>query len=129
MDDQDCYWPKWAKKLVAAAVAVAAVAVTVVTLVAAAPAAVCTLTTSAMMMGASYAVASAVATTAVVATTTVAATYAGDVAYSAVTGDSPLKETVFQGNQEAYDIGLMITDMFTVGLLQLATQSPQTVTS
>lgn len=97
---------------------------TVATLGAAAPAAACTLTTIGMSLGASYTVASAAATTAVVITTASAAAYAGDIAYSSVTGDSLLLDTVFQGNTDAYNTGLLLTNVATAGMLELATQSP-----
>lgn len=114
-------WWHWALGAVAA---VAAVAVTVVTFGAAAPAAVCTLTAVGMSLGASYAVATAAATAAVVVTAAAAATYAGDLAYTAVTGESLLLNTVFQGNTDAYNTGLAITSIATAGMLEAAAQSP-----
>ena len=124
MSDPTGHWPKWATIALGAVAAVAAVAVTVATLGAAAPAAACTLTLMGMSMGASYAVASTVATVAVVATTAVAAAYAGDIAYSAVTGDSLLLDTVFQGNSDAYSAGLTLVSLATAGMLDAAAQSP-----
>ena len=123
MDDSSGNWPRWATIALGAVAAVAAVAVTVATLGAAAPAAVCTLTSVAMSVGVSYGVASAAATVAVAATTVAAATYAGDIAYSAVTGDSLLLDTVFQGNTDAYNTGLAITSIATAGMLEMAAQS------
>jgi len=122
--DSSGNWPKWATIALGAVAAVAAVAVTVVTLGAAAPAAACTLTAVGMSIGASYAVASTAATVAVVATTVAATAYAGDIAYSAVTGDSLLLDTVFQGNTDAYNTGLAITSIATAGMLEAAAQSP-----
>ena len=124
MDDSTGNWPRWATITLGAVAAVAAVAVTVATLGAAAPAAACTLTAVGMSIGASYAVASTAATVAVVATTVAAAAYAGDIAYSAVTGDSLLLDTVFQGNADAYNTGLAITSIATAGMLEAAAQSP-----
>ena len=124
MSDPTGNWPKWATIALGAVAAVAAVAVTVATLGAAAPAAACTLTLMGMSMGASYAVASTAATVAVVATTAVAAAYAGDIAYSAVTGDSLLLDTVFQGNSDAYSAGLTLASLATAGMLDAAAQSP-----
>ena len=124
MSDHAGNWPKWATVVLGAAAAVAAVAVTAATLGAAAPAAACTLTTIGMSLGASYAVSNVAATVAVVATTTVASAYAGDIAYSTVTGDSLLLDTVFQGNEAAYNTGLAISSVATSGMLQLASQSP-----
>ena len=92
--------------------------------VVAAPAAICTLTTIGMSIGASYAAASAVATIAAVSTTVAATVYAGDIAYSSITGDSILLDTVFQGNVEAYSVGLSITSLATAGMMQAAAQSP-----
>ena len=124
MSDPSGNWPRWAIIALGAVAAVAAVAVTVVTLGTAAPAAACTLTAVGMSIGASYAVASTAATVAVVATTVAAAAYAGDIAYSAVTGDSLLLDTVFQGNTDAYNTGLAITSIATAGMLEAAAQSP-----
>ena len=124
MSDPSGNWPKWATIALGAVVAVTAVAVTAVTFGAAAPAAACTLTTIGMSIGASYTVASTAATAAVVATTVAAASYAGDIAYSAVTGDSLLLDTVFQGNTDAYNTGLAITSIATAGMLEMAAQSP-----
>ena len=124
MSDPSGNWPRWATIALGAVAAGAAVAVTVVTLGAAAPAAVCALTSVAMSVGVSYGVASAAATVAVAATTVAAAAYAGDIAYSAVTGDSLLLDTVFQGNTDAYNTGLAITSIATAGMLEMAAQSP-----
>ena len=124
MSDPTGNWPRWATVALGVVAAVAAVAVTVATLGAAAPAAACTLTAVGMSIGASYAVASTAATVAVVATTVAAAAYAGDIAYSAVTGGSLLLDTVFQGNTEAYNTGLAITSIATAGMLEMAAQSP-----
>ncbi len=124
MSDPTGNWPSWATIALGAVAAVAAVVVTAVTLGAAAPAAACTLTTVGMSIGASYAVASTAATVAVVATTVAAVAYAGDIAYSAVTGDSLLLDTVFQGNTDAYNTGLAITSISTAGMLEMAAQSP-----
>lgn len=124
MTDSTGNWPKWATITLGAIAAVAAIAVTVATLGAAAPAAACTLTAVGMSIGASYAVASTAATVAVVATTVVTAAYAGDIAYTAVTGDSMLLDTVFQGNTDAYNTGLAITSVASAGMLEMAAQSP-----
>lgn len=124
MSDSSGSWPRWATIVLGAVAVVAAVAVTVATLGTAAPAAVCTLTAVGMSIGASYAVASTAATVTVVATTVAASAYAGDIAYSAVTGDSLLLDRVFQGNTDAYNIGLAITSIATAGMLEMAAQSP-----
>lgn len=124
MSDSSGNWPKCATIALGAVAAVAAVAVTVVTFGAAAPAAACTLVVGGMSIGASYAAASTAATVAVVATTVTAAAYAGDIAYSMVTGDSLLLSTVFQGNVDAYNAGLAITSIATAGMLEMAAQSP-----
>jgi len=114
----------WLHWVLGAAVAVAAAAITAATLGAAAPAAICTLTQVGLSMGASYAVASTAATVAVTATGMAASMYAGDIAYSAVTGESFLLDTIFQGNTDAYNAGLAITSFTTAGMLELASQSP-----
>ena len=106
------------------ALAAVAVVATVATLGAAAPAAACSLTIAAMSLGASYAVASGVATVAVVATTVVAAAYVGDITYSTFSGESVLLDTVFQGNEDAYNVGLFVATMATAGMLEMAAQSP-----
>lgn len=124
MSDPDGDWPKWAKIAIGVAAAVAAVAVTVATLGAAAPGAVCSLTMVGTSLGLSYAVASTVAAVAVAATVATAAVYAGNIAYSTVTRSNPLRDTVFRGNQGAYDTGLVLTSMATGGMLQMAAQSP-----
>ena len=124
MVDSAGNWAEWVTIALGIAAAAAAVAITVATLGAAAPAAVCTLTMMATTSGLSYGVASALATTVVVATSTAATTYAADVAYSSVTGQSPLKDTIFQGNEEAYNVGLAITSMATGNMLQAAAMSP-----
>ena len=124
MSDSDGNWPKWATIAIGVAAAVVAVGATVATLGAAAPAAACTMTIVGMSWGLSASVASTVATAAVTVTTVAAAAYAGDTAYSMVTGESLLLDTVFQGNEEAYNVGLLVTDIATAGMLQLATQSP-----
>ena len=124
MADSSGTLPKWALIAIGAAAAVSAIVITVATFGAAAPAAACTLTMAAMSLGASYAVASTAATVAVVATTAVAAAYAGDIAYSSVTGDSILLNTVFQGNEDAYEVGLAVTSIATAGMFQAANMSP-----
>lgn len=106
------------------ALAAVAVAATVVTLGAAAPAAACSLTIAAMSLGASYALASGVAAVAVVATTVVAAAYVGDITYSTFSGESVLLDTVFEGNEDAYNAGLFVATMATAGMLEMAAQSP-----
>ena len=124
MVDSAGNWAEWVTIALGIAAAAAAVAITVATLGAAAPAAVCTLTMMATTSGLSYGVASALATTVVVATSTAATTYAADIAYSSVTGQSPLKDTLFQGNEEAYNLGLTITSMATGSMLEAAAMSP-----
>ena len=124
MDDPSGNWPRWATIALGVTAAVAAVAVTVVTLGAAAPAAACTLTAVGMSLGASYAVASTVAAVAVTATVVAASVYAADLAYSSVTGDSPLLKYGFHGNTGAYNTGLAITTFATGGMLEAAAQSP-----
>jgi hypothetical protein len=54
----------------------------------------------------------------------VTAAYAEDIAYSSVTGASPLKETVFRGNQNAYDVGLLFVSIISAGTFELASKSP-----
>ena len=117
-------FPTWLAITLGAVAAAAAVAATVVTFGAAAPAAVCTLTGMAMSIGASYAVASTVATAAVAVTAVATAAYAADIAYSTFTGDSPLLNTVFQGDEDAYNVGLAITSIATGMVLEAAAQSP-----
>ena len=124
LSDNSGNWPEWATVVLGAVAAVAAVAATVVTLGAAAPAAMCTLAAVGMSIGVSSTVATAAATAAVVVTTTAAAAYAGDIAYSSVTGDSLLLDTVFQGNADAYNTGLEITSIATFGMLEAAAHSP-----
>ena len=126
MSDPTGHWPSWATVALGVAAAVVAVAVTVATLGAAAPAAACTLAAVGMSYGASYAVATTVATVAVAATTVAASAYAADVAYSSVTGDSVLLNTVFQGNSEAYETGMFLTSFATAGMFELAANSPGT---
>jgi len=118
--DSDGYWPEWATVALGAAACFAAITLTVATFGAAAPAAACTLSMSAMYMGISATAANALATAAVVGTTTVAAAYAGDMAYSAVTGESLMLDPIFNGNQEAYDAGLMLVDIATAGMTEAA---------
>ena len=108
MSDKSGAWPKWATVALGVVAAVAAVALTVATLGAAAPAAICTMTAIGMKVGLSCAVAYTAATVTAVAVTAVAATYAADIAYSSITGDSPLLKTVFRGNVGAYNTGLMV---------------------
>ena len=124
MSDYTGDWPQWATVALGATIAAVAVVATVATLGAAAPAAACVLSMSAMAVGISYTTASALATVAVVTTTVAAAAYTGDMAYAAVTGDSILLNTLFQGNEEAYETGLLLTSMATGGMLELATYSP-----
>ena len=123
MQDHNGNWPDWST-IVGAVVAVAAIVVTAATLGAAAPAAACTITSMALYAGASYTAATTIATAAVVTTGLVATTYAGDVAYSLITGESVLLDTVFQGNKDAYNVGLTISSIATSGMLELAAQSP-----
>ena len=117
-------WPEWATILVGVVVAAVAVAATVVTWGAAAPGAVCALTTVGMSIGASYTAATTVATVAVAATATAATMYAGDIAYASVTGKSVLKDTLFQGNEDAYNVGLVLTSTATEGIMKVTSQFP-----
>ena len=124
LSDNTGHWPRWATIAVGALVATAAIAATIATMGAAAPAAVCTLTSIGMSLGASYTVASVAASTAVAATIFAASAYAGDIAYSSVTGESYMLNTIFRGNTEAYNAGLAITSMATAGVLEAASRSP-----
>jgi len=117
-------WPQWVTIAVGAVAAAAAITLTVATFGAAAPAAACTLTMVGMSLGVGYTVASTAATVAVVATTVAASAYAGDIAYSMVTGESILLNTVFRGNTEAYNTGLLLTSFATAGMFEAAAQSP-----
>ncbi|MBR3415463.1 MAG: carbohydrate binding domain-containing protein, partial [Clostridia bacterium] len=117
-------WPEWATILVGVVVAAVAVAATVVTWGAAAPGAVCALTTVGMSIGASYTAATTVATVAVAATATAATMYAGDIAYASVTGKSVLKDTLFQGNEDAYNVGLALTSLANEGIMEITSQFP-----
>lgn len=123
MQDHNGNWPDWST-IVGAVVAVAAIVVTAATLGAAAPAAACTITSMALYAGASYTAATTIATAAVVTTGLVATAYAGDIAYASFTGESILLNTVFQGNEDAYNVGLTISSIATSGMLELAAQSP-----
>ena len=123
MYDPTGEWP-WLANLVGAVAAVAAAVVAVAVVATAAPAAICTLTMMGMYVGASYVTASSVATAVVATTAVVTAAYSADVAYSSVTGESVLLDTVFQGNTDAYNTGLAITSIATAGILEMAAQSP-----
>lgn len=59
-----------------------------------------------MSAGLSPAAASFAAQSAVLVTTAAAATYSGDIAYSTVTGESLLLNSVFRGNEKLYNTGL-----------------------
>ena len=124
MHDSSGNWPNWLKKIAAAAATVVVAAVTVAAVVAAAPAAACTLTLAAMSVGASYAVASTVATAVVVTTAVAATAYAVDTAYTAVTGKSVLLDTVFNGNEDAYNAGAQVVAIATAGMVNAAAISP-----
>ena len=115
---------KWATLAIGLAVSVAVVALTVVSLGAAAPAAACTLAMVGTSIGLSYTTAVGVATAATYTVVATASLYAGDIAYSSITGTSPVKEIMFNGNQEAYEDGLLLVSMATAGMLDMATYSP-----
>ena len=119
-EDSSGNWPKWAGVIAA----VAAAAIAVATVVAVAPAAVCSLTMMAVCAGVNYGAAHLLAV-GVVAVTSVAATaFAADSAYASVTGESPLKETVFNGNEEAYNAAATLTSIATAGMVQASSFSP-----
>ena len=111
MSDESGQWPKWIKKAakkaakVAAKVAVTAVVVTAI--VVAAPAVACAVGTGvALAIGASAATATAIAAvTATACYVTAAAVGAFGInrAYQAATGKNVIKNTVFRGNQKAYN--------------------------
>ena len=122
LSDGSGNWPKWATAVLGIAAAVVAVGITVATLGAAAPAAICALTVAGLTLGIGYTVASVVATVAVIATVTTSAVYAADLAYSYVTGESPLKDIVFRGNEDAYNAGLIITSIASTGVFAMAEQ-------
>ena len=105
------------------ALAAVAVAVTAVTLGAAAPAAACTLSIVAMSAGVSATVASAAATAVTVGTVALASAYAGDVAYQAMTGESPLLNAL-HGNEDLYNAGAFVATVATAGMLEMAASSP-----
>ena len=117
-------WPKWATIVVGASLAAVAVIATAVTLGAAAPAAMCTMTAIGAYLGVNTTVTALVASTAVAVTITAASAFAGDAAYTAVTGESVLLNTVFDGNEDAYDTARAVTAMATGGLLEAAARSP-----
>lgn len=75
-------------------------------------------------VGVSYGVASAVATAAVVVTAIAATVLAADVAYSSVTGYSPVKDVVFNGNEEAYNTAVTVTSYATMDMLHAAANNP-----
>ncbi len=104
--------------------AVVAVVVTVFSLGAMAPAAACTLTAVGMSAGMSYAAAHTAAGVATFTTISAAAVFNGDIAYSKVTGESLLLDTVFQGNAKLYNTGLEIVSIATGGMFLAATYGP-----
>ncbi len=108
-------------------IGIAAVAITALTLGAAVPMAACTASVMAASLGFSATAISAVSTATTIvgyATVVAASAYAADVAYQNVTGDSLLLPTVFQGNETAYNIGLLVTSIVSYGLLEMAANSP-----
>jgi len=118
--DSNGNWPKWATIALGVVVAADAVALTVATLGAAAPAAICAASAMITSIGISTAAATTIATVGAAATITAASVYMGDIAYSSVTGESPLLEYGFHGNVEAYETGLFFTSIATAGFAELA---------
>ena len=118
--DSNGNWPRWITITIGAVVAVAAVALTVATMGAAAPAAICAASAMISSIGISAAAATTIATVGAAATITAASAYIGDIAYSSVTGESPLLEYGFHGNVEAYETGLFFTSIATAGFAELA---------
>lgn len=106
--------------------AIVAGAITVASFGAAAPGAICTLTAMGSYVGLNVSAATAVATVVVAATEIAATAYVADTAYAMVTGESVLLDTVFQGNQQAYEAVGVITSVATYGLFQLSANSPGT---
>ena len=124
-EDGTGQWPEWATTAIIATVAAAAaIAITVATLGAAAPAAACALTSIGMSIGMTYTAASAVAGAAVFTTVASASLYAGDIAFTMASGVSPMTETVFRGNREAYAEGFEFVRFATVGMIGAAALSP-----
>ncbi len=123
--DYDGNMPSWLKYTLGAVAFVAASVVVAAALGALAPAAICAASQILGYYGVSMATATVIATVGAAVVTTAAATYAGDMAYQAVTGDSILLETVFMGNEKAYQIGAFITNLATLGYLDLAMQGLQ----
>ena len=113
MSDSTGNWPKFVGEI--AAVATAALALVAFTSIA--PAAICTLATIGMAIGASSTVATTVATTFIASTAIAATAYSADIAYSTITGESLLLNTVFQGNETAYNIGFALMSFATMGVI------------
>ncbi|GAA0178467.1 hypothetical protein SH2C18_15210 [Clostridium sediminicola] len=103
MEDANGYWPKWTKGLAIAAVTVVAVAAVVI----AAPVAACAIGTGIdMATGASASTAMALTSVATVGAYAVAAgvgVFGANRAYEAVSDNNVLRDTVFRGNESAYN--------------------------
>ena len=123
--DYDGNMPSWLKYTLGAVAFVAASVAVAATLGAMAPAAICALSYGIGYYGVTMTTATVIATVASTVVVTAAATYAGDAAYAAVTGESILLDTVFMGNEKAYQIGAFITNLATLGYVDLAMQGMQ----
>lgn len=112
------------KKLVSAVAAVVTAVVVTAAVIAAAPAAACTATLGLMYYGFSYTVATTLANIGVATLMSVGIYGTADSTYASITGYSPVKEIVFQGNDEAYEYFQMASSVATGGVTTLAANSP-----
>jgi len=119
--DSDGALPEWLTGIIA----VAAAAVTVVAVVAAAPAAICAATFGLTLAGVGSGTAAAIATIGGYVAATVATTAAIDSAVDVVTGYSPIRDGLLQGeHDEIYEGYLYAGAFFTAGILTLSAMSP-----
>ena len=112
LKDDEGTWPSWITAVVSVAVAV----VTAVAIVAAAPAAACVATASLVYMGVGATAASTIATVGTSIAVSVGLLAAVDNVAVAVAGTSPVKELVFNGDQDSYEMFQMAGMMSTAGL-------------
>ena len=118
MSDAEGNLSKW----LATTLAVAAGVVVAATIAAAIPAAACMASVSALMyVGAGAKIAAGITYAVGTIASISAGAFAADGVYSATTGESPLLDTVFNGNAEAYSTAATITTLASGGIVSMAT--------
>ena len=123
--DYSGHMPTWLTYTLGALAFVVAGVLVAATMGIMAPGVICAASFTLSFLGISLSTATTIATVGTMIVMTAAAAYAGDVAFTQVTGESILLNTVFMGNETAYGIGAFATTIASQGFLYMFFESLQ----